>query len=49
MPLSASVCVAVSARLSRPPDLGQTRHELDTAADFLDLAAGVGSVIEILG
>ncbi|MGO4724627.1 MULTISPECIES: hypothetical protein [unclassified Inquilinus] len=44
MPLSASVCVAVSARLPR-----QTRHELDTAADVLDFAAGVGSVIEILG
>jgi hypothetical protein len=30
----------------RPSDLGQIRHELDTTIDF---AAGVGSVIEILG
>jgi hypothetical protein len=48
MPLSASVCVAMIAPVQRP-DLKQTRQELETAADVLGFAAGVGSVIEIRG
>jgi hypothetical protein len=48
MPLSASACVAMIAPV-QPPDLKQTRHELEPAADILGFAAGAGSVIEIQG